>query len=1027
MCLYHVNIIMNIISARLFLLILLACVCRQLIDAQSSLTHTVIPTNFPTNDFTEYIKQSVDGFYWLGNSSGIYRYDGKQWTNYSIKDYASEIEHDQVVTSVIYEDSNGRIWFTTYQALHVFDPANQVFNTFQVSFDDVVIKENYYSFYFDQERGSLLLVAGNSIFAFDIQTYEHSLLHTPTKSNRLRSILEENVLKFYGAPWWNADGLEYFEYRSGGVTNFRTIDLPVMVKEVAPSLGDSLFLATPIGLQLLTNASSLQDFTLETIIQGDARHLTLNKNRQIGYVSIDGKGVTAFNPLTKQVVANWTTSSGLKDDDARKLSTDKFNNIFVSYLEKGIDLIAAGSHWVKSVPLPGEGSICDIATSSGGNVFCIDEEGKLSVLVTQEGNYTNWKKTTYNQLEYSSRGLASFGITPDGSLNLHGSKSLTTISPTGEFEEHLSLPFSIFRGVVSFNDGERLLLGQEGILSVLPNAEPSPVSGVPYGRGHYFSNIVKLNNNRFLASYKEVELWDFRRIGTSWVVQNKYPMAGEMETAISFNDQIYVGSPVGLLAIKADSLVTVLNPTSATGNLWVNSLHADPAGHLWLGTKQGLFCYFLETENYLHFTTTDGLIDDHFIRANVISTDSTFTMATRTGLVTVDVSLADTNVAQNKIYLSDVWINGIRKQDHSLYHPEPLNLDYRRNSLVFMPGMIELLPSKSNGFEYRLKGLEEEFTYSKLGEQLRYPSIPPGKYTFELVGIDKNGRKTAPFTLPVTIAPPFYQTWWFWLLCMSSLLALVFYLNRLAVKRETTRQQLIQKEQARKAAETLARHQAVVTEQRRIMMELHDDLGGTLGSLFYTLDGYLLDKETGLPVEPDFELLKNTSGEAIKQLREVMKNNAAKEMSLNSFSLDIAERARLLAASANLQWKLERDEQFPEVRLSSHLVHNTSLIVKEALQNIRKHSEATFFTIRIKVEQGKQHNLVIELADNGQGISNTTTAEVRTDGTGNGLTNMQRRAASMDGELTISSLTGEGTTLRLRIPLTQTETPILRR
>ncbi|MFK8161025.1 MAG: sensor histidine kinase, partial [Lewinella sp.] len=311
---------------------------------------------------------------------------------------------------------------------------------------------------------------------------------------------------------------------------------------------------------------------------------------------------------------------------------------------------------------------------------------------------------------------------------------------------------------------------------------------------------------------------------------------------------------------------------------------------------------------------------------------------------------------------------------------------------------------------------EEAYTYSKAGEVVRYPSIPPGDYTFEFVGVDKNGRNTEPFTLPVSISPPFYQTWWFWTLCGTAFIGLFYTLNRRAIQKETIRQQAIQKEEARKADEKLARHQAVVSEQRRIMMELHDDLGGTLGSLFYTLDGYLLDQESGFPVTPDLELLKNTSSDAMKQLREVMKNNVARELPLPIFVRTLTEQARAVAQASKLTWKLERDDVFPEIKLSGRQVHNALLIAKEALQNIRKHAKATSFVLRVQLEGEASETMSIQLTDDGVGMKENNDDQ-RTDGTGNGLINMRRRAEDLGGILIVEHPSEGGTSLQLRFPL----------
>ncbi|WP_175489347.1 ATP-binding protein [Neolewinella agarilytica] len=646
--------------------------------------------------------------------------------------------------------------------------------------------------------------------------------------------------------------------------------------------------------------------------------------------------------------------------------------------------------------------------SSGRDILCFTNDGKTYRKTSGDKDSDEKLIGVFPNLIKSK--VATY---PNGSCIVQGTNGIATFDKEGILTNIQKTPTNIYLGVLAFDDQETLILSNQGIQTWQGDSLTS-LPGIPFGDTDFFTSLIKLTPNRFVASYRQIELWDISRTPTGWKVDSKIPMPGETNTAILRNDTLFAGTSAGLLTIVNDSIVATFNP-EPLGNLWVNAIHEDDRGRLWLGTEQGLVCYFPSSGNYQYYGEADGLPDSWFIRANVIDRDSAFIMATKTGLVTVNTSLADDTLSDNKIYLSDIWINGIRDETHSLYDPQPLDLDYQHNSVSFLPGMIELGPSELSGFKHRLVGLQEDYTYGKSGEVVRYPSIPPGNYTFEFVGVDKNGRSTLPFTLQVRISPPFYQTWWFWLLCGAGVFSGFYYFNRRAVRRETERQQAIQKEQARQAAETLARHQAVVSEQRRIMMELHDDLGGTLGSLFYKLDGYLLDQESGLEINPDFEQLKNTSGEAMKKLREVMKSNVAKELPLPVFARKLVDMARASAQSARLEWTLERDDAFPEIELSSQQVHNALLIFKEALQNIRKHAKATSFSLRLHLDP--DNTFLISLTDDGIGMPSAAAAE-RHDGTGNGLHNMRRRAADLQGTLSITSPPAGGTVLQLHFPLT---------
>lgn len=57
----------------------------------------------------------------------------------------------------------------------------------------------------------------------------------------------------------------------------------------------------------------------------------------------------------------------------------------------------------------------------------------------------------------------------------------------------------------------------------------------------------------------------------------------------------------------------------------------------------------------------------------------------------------------------------------------------------------------------------------------RYPNLPPGHYTFEVLAANSDGVwSTAPKSLKIHIQTPFYKTWWFYLLCTIAVIALIY-------------------------------------------------------------------------------------------------------------------------------------------------------------------------------------------------------------------------------------------------------------
>jgi len=84
-------------------------------------------------------------------------------------------------------------------------------------------------------------------------------------------------------------------------------------------------------------------------------------------------------------------------------------------------------------------------------------------------------------------------------------------------------------------------------------------------------------------------------------------------------------------------------------------------------------------------------------------------------------------------------------------------------------------------------------------------------------------------------------------------------------------------------------------------------------------------------------------------------------------------------------------------------------IAQEALNNVLKHADATEVIVRICIDAGE---VVLEVVDNGRGFD----AQKAARGGGLGWVGMRERARQIGGSLIISSVSGHGATVCVRVP-----------
>ena len=255
-------------------------------------------------------------------------------------------------------------------------------------------------------------------------------------------------------------------------------------------------------------------------------------------------------------------------------------------------------------------------------------------------------------------------------------------------------------------------------------------------------------------------------------------------------------------------------------------------------------------------------------------------------------------------------------------------------------------------------------------------------------------------TLGFALAPAFYQTWWFELLCGLVVVLLLWWVVRLRIRSITHELQL-------RLAERLA-------ERERIARELHDTLLQSFQGLMmklYTLT-YVLDR----PAEARDRLtgLMEEGQQAIDEGRDAVRGMRLSTVIQNDLASALASVGERLAS--------EQDSRNPVdfrvvVEGGSRDLHpilrdEAYRIATEATRNAFRHSGAR----RIKVEICYENRqLRVRVVDDGKGIDPKVLNGGGREGH-YGLPGMQERAKLTGGKVTVWSKLDSGTEIELTIP-----------
>jgi len=344
--------------------------------------------------------------------------------------------------------------------------------------------------------------------------------------------------------------------------------------------------------------------------------------------------------------------------------------------------------------------------------------------------------------------------------------------------------------------------------------------------GDKITALLRISNRSFYVGGSEgVSIYEngkFERLKT-----------GDIETVRSFckvNGTTFVATDKGLFVIEGKQVKPI-----STINKTIYALTKDDANNLWIGTEEGLYKYdgqefksisfssnaasniinFLEfEEGKLYVGTNNGLfvfsglknefpkIEKFGIGEGVVNLETNMNSSfidkkgrlwfgTASGMVCFRTKFKAETEPHPKLILRNVLLNyqpfskdkNVKElDDYGL--PKSLDLPFSRNNITFEMDGISLVNYTGLKFQYRLEGLENDWSPVNNNTNVTYRALPAGEYIFHARSVDSQGKFSDEIHIPFIVRPAFYRTWWFMLLSAGFILALIYLYFQMRLKRE---------------------------------------------------------------------------------------------------------------------------------------------------------------------------------------------------------------------------------------------------
>ena len=1031
-----------------------------------------------SNNSVNTICKDRDGFMWFGTTTGLNRYDGYTFKIYQHAENDPGSLPDNYITDIV-EMPDGRFWVNTGRGYVLFDKEQDCFITdvtgFMKNLESGGVPEQVFV---DREGNTCLSVAGEGCYRYKeggkrlfFSYVEHSLPeHGVTQiaecSDGLLLIYNTGLLVCLDratlAIKWQSDEIK--KYIPAG----KTIEFSLFVDRDNCIWAYSLMgiWAYDCGTKswrtdLTAIWSSRPDVIIHAVAQDIEGRIWVGK---------DYDGIDVLEKETGKV-----TSLVAHDDNGRSLP---HNTIYDLYADRD------GVMWVgtykKGVSYYSE-SIFKFNMYEWGDITCIEQADEDRLwLGTNDHGILLWNRSTGKAEPFwrdaegqlpnpvvsmlkSKDGKLWVGTFNGGLYCMNGSQVRSYKEGTGN-----ALASNNVWALVEDDKGRIWIASLGGGLQCL-----EPVSGTfeTYTSSNSAlleNNVTSLcwvdNNTLFFGTANQgVGMMDMR----TREIKKIQGQSGNVKLSNDAVNHVYKDSR-GLVWIATREGLNVydtrrhmfldLFPVAEAKGNFIAAITEDQERNMWVSTSRKVIRVTVASDgkgSYLFdsraYNSEDGLQNCDFNQRSIKTLHNGIIAIG--GLYGVNVFAPD-HIRYNKM-LPNVMFTGLSLFDEAvkvgqsyggrvliekeLNDVENVEFDYKQNifSVSFASDNYNL-PEKTQ-YMYKLEGFNNDWLTLPVGvHNVTFTNLAPGKYVLRVKAINSDGYvgiKEA--TLGIVVNPPFWMSWWAYLLYAAGLVVVLFLARYRMLKREREKFHLQQIENE------VAKNEEINNMKFRFFTNVSHELRTPLTLIISPLEGML--KETTDELQSTRLQLMYRNAQRLLHLVNQLLDFRKGEMSTHQLSLSEGDIISYVHSVCN-SFLLMADKKHIQFSFFSGIdtfsmafdADKVGKIVMNLLSNAFKFTpEGGRVTVMIEHVAGTPDILEIKIADTGIGISDVDKEHIferfyqaghkgveETTGNGIGLSLVRDFVTLHEGEVKVFDNIGMGSVFVIQFPVKHVETQV---
>ena len=852
-----------------------------------------VDQGLPNSHFHDIVIDKA-GNLWLGSYKGeLIRYDG---TSYTVYGEEQGLNCNSIRTLLF--DEEGVLWIgTNGGGLINFD--GKIFTSFNE--DSGFSDQNILSIFEDSKGGfwigtnteGILYYNGTSITSFSTKE--------GLSGNDVKAIIEDEK----GNIWVGTEsGISCYNGRK--FINYTTSNglIDNSINSILVKKNGEIWFGTNGGISIFINDTFTSYSQKEGLSYNIVNELYEDK-KGIIWIGTEGGGINKFDGKSFNYIS---VDEGLTNNNIKSIIKDNSNNIWIATYGGGICRFNQNSftHLTKQL-----GSVESIVLS-----IIEDRKGDLWM-----GSYTDGVSifdgksfTNYNNISGATN-VPIWSLLEDAKGNIwlgtnNGLSKFDGVSFTNYTNENGLVNNSVF-SIVEDSKGN-IWLGT--------------YNGVSKFDGHSFTNFTAEHGlaNKIVFSITEDnndDIW----FGTFGGISkyNGKSITTYTKTNGLLNDRVrniyedksgnlWLGTDEGAMSFQINHLksnvltidsITTQNGLPHKGTL---SIIEDNRNRLWIGTDGGIACLFNSSagKEIYSFKQLDGLLNglDAVQNSVCLSSDDKIWWGMGKGVTILDVN--NFNVPNNipVVQLNEVYINdeplNFRSDELSnksfseiehlgvkpfYNYPTNLKIPHDLNHLTFYFSAIDWSAPHKIKYQYKLEGLDEDWSSLTKGSKAEYRNLPDGTFSFKLKAIGSANKWSDTFEYTFTVHPPWWLTWWAYAIYGISVVVIILLIVKINSFR--LKQQNLQLEHA------VAQRTAELKTSNKKLIELDKFKEGLTGMIVHDLKNPLngiINISKSYSVDEQIHRMRQIGKQILNMVENILDVHKYEETKMNLNTIDIS-------------------------------------------------------------------------------------------------------------------------------------------